>query len=98
MHNHPTYRPVYKALHRHLTICGVERRLFFLAVLLGSGTFNLFYSFIAGLLIFAGLYGLAVWSTKRDSQMLHILFTSSRLRRRYDPAKHERVDMRVTQC
>ena len=30
----PTTRVVYKALHRPLTICGVERRLFFLALLL----------------------------------------------------------------
>ena len=98
MHNHPNYRPVYKDLHRPLTICGVERRLFFLALLLGAATFNLFYSFFAGLLIFAGLYSFALWSTKRDSQMLHILFTSSRLRRRYDPAKHDRFDVMVTRC
>jgi len=29
-------RPVYKALHRPLTICGVDRRLFFLALLMGA--------------------------------------------------------------
>ena len=54
-----TYRPVYKALHRPLTICGVDRRLFFLALLLGAATFNLFYSLLAGVLMGAGLYGLA---------------------------------------
>ena len=32
----PTYRPVYKALHRPLTICGVDRRLFLLSLLLGG--------------------------------------------------------------
>jgi hypothetical protein len=47
---------VYKALHRPLTIWGVDRRLFFLALLLGAATFNLFYSFLAGLL---GLGGIA---------------------------------------
>ena len=52
MPDRPTYRPVYKALHRPLTICGVDRRLFFLALLLGAATFNLFYSFLAGLLMF----------------------------------------------
>jgi hypothetical protein len=31
-----------------LTICGVDRRLFFLALTLGAATFNLFYSFLAG--------------------------------------------------
>ena len=50
MPDRPTYRPVYKALHRPLTIWGVDRRLFFLSLLLGAATFNLFYSFLAGLL------------------------------------------------
>ena len=44
----PTYRRVHKALHRPLTVCGVDRRLFFLALLMGAATFNLFYSFLAG--------------------------------------------------
>jgi type IV secretory pathway TrbD component len=89
MPDRPTYRPVYKALHRPLTICGVDRRLFFLALLLGAATFNLFYSFLGGLLMFAGLYGFAVWATRRDPEMLRILLASSKVRRRYDPAKHD---------
>ena len=92
----PTFRPVYKALHRRLTVWGVERRLFFLALLMGAATFNLFYSFLAGLLMFGGLYGFAVWATKRDPDMLQILLSSSRLHRRFDPAKHERHDVEVT--
>src|SRR5919109_4212896 len=91
----PTYRLAYKALHRPLTVCGVERRLFFLALLLGAATFNLFYSFLAGLLMFTGLYGLAMWAAGRDPQFLHILLTSSKARRRYDPGKHTPVDMVV---
>ena len=51
--NLPEYRPVYRALHRPLTVCGVDRRLFFLALLVGAATFNLFYSFLAGCLLFA---------------------------------------------
>lgn len=92
----PSFRPVYKALHRRLTVWGVERRLFFLALLMGAATFNLFYSFLAGLLMFGGLYGFAVWATKRDPDMLQILLSSSRLHRRFDPAKHERQDVEVT--
>jgi len=92
----PTFRPVYKALHRRLTVWGVERRLFFLALLMGAATFNLFYSFLAGLLMFGGLYGLAAWATARDPDMLQILLSSSRLHRRFDPAKHERQDVEVT--
>jgi type IV secretory pathway TrbD component len=90
-----TFHPVYKSLHRPLTVCGVERRLFFLALVLGAATFNLFYSFLAGLLMFAALYGFAIWSTGRDPEMLRILIASSRARRRYDPAKHNRLDVRV---
>jgi type IV secretory pathway VirB3-like protein len=92
----PTYRPVYKALHRPLTICGIDRRLFFLGLLLGGATFNLFYSFLAGLLVFAGLYGFALWATKRDPEMLRILLASSQTRRRYDPGKHQPFELEVT--
>jgi type IV secretory pathway TrbD component len=94
--NRPTYRAVYKALHRPLTVWGVERRLFFLALLMGAATFNLFYSFLTGLLMFGGLYGFAVWATRQDPDMLRILLSSSRHRRRFDPAKHERQDVEVT--
>ena len=95
MPDRPTYRPVYKALHRPLTIWGVDQRLFFLALLLGAATFNLFYSFLAGLLMFGGLYGLALWATARDPEMLRILLASTQVRRRYDPGKHEWVEMEV---
>ena len=91
----PAYRPVYKALHRRLTVWGVERRLFFLAMLLGAATFNLFYSFLAGLLMFGTLYGFAWWATDRDPDMLRILLSSSRARRRFDAAKHVRQDLEV---
>ena len=96
MREQPTYRQVHKALHRPLTVCGVDRRLFFLALLMGAAAFNLFYSFLAGLLIFGGLYGFAGWATRRDSQMLQIMLASSRARRRYDPGKHERFDVEVS--
>ena len=96
MPNRPTYRPVYKALHRPLTIWGVDRRQFFMALLLGAATFNLFYSFLAGLLIFAGLYGGALWATRHDTELLRILLASSKVRRRYDPGKHQPVNMEVS--
>ena len=83
----PAYRPVYKALHRRLTVWGVDRRLFFLAMLMGAATFNLFYSFLAGVLMFGTLYGFAWWATDRDPDMLRILLSSSRARRRFDPGE-----------
>lgn len=98
MHERPTYRPVYKALHRPLTICGVDRRLFFLSLTMGAATFNLFYSFFAGLLVAGGLYLFALWATKRDPEMLRILLSSSRFKTRYDAAKHARVDIEVRAC
>jgi type IV secretory pathway TrbD component len=98
MRYRPTYRPVYKALHRPLTVCGVDRRLFFLALTVGAATFNLFYSFVAGLMMFVVLYGFALWATKRDPQMLRILLSSSRVRSRYDALKHTRFDVEVCPC
>lgn len=98
MTDRPAYRPVYKALHRPLTVCGVDRRLFFLALTMGAATFNLFYSFAAGLLMFAGLYVFALWATKRDPEMLRILIASSRFKTRYDAAKHDVFTFEVRRC
>jgi type IV secretory pathway TrbD component len=85
-----TYRPVYKALHRPLTICGVDRRLFFLALLLGA--------LLAGVFMGAGLYGLALWAQHHDPEMLRILLASARHHDRYDPGKHARVDLEIHPC
>ena len=87
----------HKALHRPLMIFGVDRRLFFLALLLGAATFNLFYSFLAGLLMFAAFYAFAWWATLRDPQMLKILLSTSRARRRFDPVKHKVFTVRVSE-
>lgn len=89
----PTYRPVYKQLIEPLTILGIERRLFFCAILLGAVVFNLFYTFVGGLIVAVGGLVLARGATLRDPEMLHILFMSSRFRARYDPAKHEPFDV-----
>jgi type IV secretory pathway VirB3-like protein len=95
MLHRPNYRPVYKALHRPLTVCGIDRRLFFLAITVGAATFNLFYSFLAGLLMALALYLFALWATTRDPQMLRILLSSSRVRPRYDTLRHKRFDAEV---
>jgi type IV secretory pathway VirB3-like protein len=81
-------RPVYKALHRPMTLCGVERRLFIGALMIGALTFRLFMSLLAGSLVTLALYVFGLWATQRDPQMLRIVLTSSRVRVRYDPAKH----------
>ena len=91
----PVFHPMFRALHRPLTIAGVDRRLFFLALLLGAGTFNLFYSLAAGVLTFSGLYCLGWWATAHDPEMLRIILNSATARRRYDPGKHASLSMRV---
>jgi type IV secretory pathway TrbD component len=74
---------------RPLTLMGVERRLFFLALLLGAATFNLFYSFLAGVLMFALVYGFARVCATVDTHMLPILLRSLAARPRYDAGRHE---------
>ena len=43
---------VYRSINKPLTIWGVERRLFFLALLMGGATFNFFGSLIGGIFMF----------------------------------------------
>jgi hypothetical protein len=69
--------------------------LFFLALLVGAAAFNLFYSFLAGCLLFAAIYAFAWVSTTRDPQMLQILLRSAQARVRFDAANHARVDIDV---
>jgi type IV secretory pathway TrbD component len=81
------HHKVHKAIFRPLTLCGVDRRLFFLAMLLGAATFNLFYSLLAGCLVFALIYGLARTSVAIDPQILPIALRSVSSRPRYDACR-----------
>jgi len=83
----PDRHHVCKTLIRPLTLLGVERRVFFLALLLGAATFNLFYSLLAGLLAFALIYGVARVGTHVDSQIFAIALRSLTTRARYDAAR-----------
>ena len=87
-------RLVYASLNRPLTIGGADRRLFFVALMLGGGTFTLFGSLLAGGLMFLALYLGARWTTQRDPQLLRIILRSASTRRRYDPGKLAYVDVR----
>lgn len=84
----PTYHPVYKSMNKPLTIWGAERRLFFLAMIMGAATFNFFGSLLGGILMFAALYFFARWATRTDPQILRILLNSSKARSRYDPGQY----------
>ena len=86
---------VYKALNKPLTILGAERKLFFVALIMGAATFNLFGSLLGGLLIFGCLFLMAQWATRTDPQILRILLNSSKFRREYDPAKYSEQSVQV---
>lgn len=93
--NEPRFHSVYKSINKPLTIWGVERGLFFLALIMGGATFNLFGSLFSGLVMFAALYLLARWATGEDPQLLRILLNSSRFRTQYDPAKHDQMALQI---
>ena len=83
----PRLQPVYASINRPLTIGGADRRLFFVALVVGGATFTLFGSLLGGLLMFLVLSLSARWVTQRDPQLLRIILRSATARPRYDPAK-----------
>jgi type IV secretory pathway TrbD component len=85
---------VHRSLSRPLTILGAERKLFFCAMCMGAGTFNLLGSLLGGLLIFLLLYLAARWATKTDPQILKLLLASAKSRNQYDPSKFNPVAIR----
>ena len=85
---------VHRSLSRPLTILGAERKLFFFAMCLGAGTFNLLNSLLGGVLMFILLYFLARWATQTDPQILRFLLTAATLRSQYDPMKFTLIVVR----
>jgi type IV secretory pathway TrbD component len=72
----PTKRRInatHKAINKPLTILGAERKLFFVALIMGAAAFNLLGSLLDGILLFACLFLLAQWATRTDPQILRIL-------------------------
>lgn len=63
------------------TILGAERKLFFVALIMGAAAFNLFGSVLGGLLVFGSLFLMAQWATRTDPQILRILLNSGKFRR-----------------
>src|ERR1700693_6374735 len=83
----PRLQPVYSSINKPLTIGGADRRLFFVALVVGGATFTLFGSLLTGLVMFLALYLVARWVTERDPQLLRIVLRSATARPRYDPGK-----------
>jgi type IV secretory pathway TrbD component len=94
MTGEPNMHPVYRAINKPLTIWGAERRLFFLAMVIGAATFNFFGSLLSGLLMFIALYLFARWATATDAQILRILLNSAKFKIRYDPAQRAETILR----
>src|SRR5579872_1945652 len=84
---------VHRSLSKPLTILGAERKLFFFAMCVGAGTFNLLDSLLGGVLMFVLLYMVARWATKTDPQILRFLLTAPKLRTQYDPAKFHPISI-----
>jgi len=84
---------VHRSLSKPLTILGAERKLFFFAMCVGAGTFNLLDSLLGGVLMFVLLYVVARWATKTDPQILRFLLTAPKLRTQYDPAKFNPISI-----
>ena len=84
---------VHRSLSRPLTILGAERKLFFFAMCVGAGTFNLLDSLLGGILMFLLLYFAARWATQTDPQILRFLLTAAKLRKQYDPAKFSPISI-----
>ncbi len=94
MTNTRRVNPVHRSISRPLTILGAERKLFFFAMCIGAGTFNLLGSLFGGVLMFLLLYFAARWATETDPQILRFLLTSPRLRTQYDPSKFSPISIR----
>ena len=73
----PRLQPVYASINKPLTIGGADRRLFFVALVVGGATFTLFGSLLTGLVMFLALYLGARWVTQRDPQLLRIVLRSA---------------------
>jgi type IV secretory pathway TrbD component len=87
--------PVFRALNAPLTLLGVERKLFFLALVIGAAVFNLLHTLLGGMLMFGLLYWFARWATKTDPQILRLLLNSSKTRVQYDPMKFSLLKFHV---
>ena len=88
--------PVFRPLNSPLTLLGAERRLFFVALVMGAAVFNLLHTLLGGMLIFGVLYAFARWATQTDPQILRLILSSTKTRTQYDPMKFAPVAVRKT--
>jgi type IV secretory pathway TrbD component len=87
----PRLQPVYASINRPLTIGGADRRLFFVAIVVGGATFTFFGSLLAGILMFLTLYIAARYVSQKDPQLIRIMLRSAGARPLYDPGKLDAI-------
>jgi type IV secretory pathway TrbD component len=90
----PRRQPVFASINRPLTIAGADRRLFFVALVVGAATFASFGSLLGGALMSLALYLGARWATQRDPQLFRIVLRSAKARAQYDPGKLSYLSVR----
>jgi ABC-type xylose transport system permease subunit len=95
MADQPIYRPVFKALHRPLTVCGVDRASSSSSLVMGGAHVQSFLLVLGGVLVFLGLYGFSLWATSARSRHAPYRSRFVECAQTYDPGKHERFDVEV---
>jgi Type IV secretory pathway, VirB3-like protein len=80
---------VFKTMNRPLTILGVERRLFFTALVAGGALFSLLHSLFGGIGLFLASMVLGKVATNHDVEILRVLLNAGKFHRRYDPMKED---------
>ena len=79
--------PGYEILSRPLTILGVERRFFLLAVMLGAALWNAVNTLLGGLMVFGVLYAAGWFAWRHDENMVVVIRSAVRYRSRYDAGR-----------
>jgi type IV secretory pathway TrbD component len=86
---------VFKSLHKPLTYLGIERTIFFFVTVVAIGSFNLFNSLPAGIVVFLGGAIFGYWVTNADPAFLIILGKSEKFKTRYDAAKQQHPNLEI---
>jgi type IV secretory pathway TrbD component len=95
----PIRHSVYRSINKPLLFLGVDRALFFFAVVMGAAVFNLFSSVVGGLAVLVALYLFAQWATNTDPKIIAIMLkpilNPERFRPLLDPGKLRRSTLEL---
>jgi type IV secretory pathway TrbD component len=85
---------VYKSINAPLLILGVERRLFWISVILGVGFFNGFNSPLGGIVLFLAGMIFGRWATRTDPEILKLFFNAEKFKTQYSSIKFKPILVR----